>query len=69
MDIIERPTTMMNEYLLARELGNPLRDGLQLRKTKRLWRTLKVVDEELFTAFHQPAGVSVLDAERKEGRL
>ena len=59
----------MEEYLLARDIQNPLLTTLKLYKTTRLWQNLRRNEEDEFMTAHAPAGVSVLGAERKEGKL
>jgi hypothetical protein len=66
----------MNEYRLARELGNPLSRGLQLYKTTQQWHSLTPREEGeeeggLFSSaaqHHRGTAVNALDIDRQQGR-
>jgi hypothetical protein len=58
----------MNEYRLARELGNPLSRGLQLYKTTQQWHSLTPALDDDEEAQHHRGGVNALDIDRQQGR-
>ncbi len=59
----------MNEYLLARELGNPLANDLGLYKKTRLMASLRKAPDVIFAEDSHPMGVTALDIEAQESRL